>query len=324
MRVLITGALGFAGRHLAAHCVMQDCSAIVGIGRTTPADADLPSQLTSYESVDLADAAATEDAIRSAAPDSIFHLAAASSVASSWREPASVIANNVCSTLNLLDAVRRFLPQARVLVACSGEEYGEPERLPVAEDHPLRPKNPYAVSKASSDLAAGFYAEAYGLHVVRTRAFNHAGPGQSDTYVISSFARQIAEAESAANGESQDAAIEVVTGNPDVRRDFTDVRDVVRAYWLALHGASPDAYNVCSGRSSVVRDILAGLSRHTSLDVRRRTDERLLRDNEVMEIRGSHERLTAATGWRPEIPLEQTLADALGWWRERTRTGVAR
>jgi GDP-4-dehydro-6-deoxy-D-mannose reductase len=324
MRVLITGALGFAGRHLAAHCAMQDCSAIVGIGRRGPSEADLPSQLTGYESVDLADAAATEDAIRSAAPDSIFHLAAASSVASSWREPASVIANNVCSTLNLLDAVRRFLPQTRVLVACSGEEYGEPEHLPVTEDHRLRPKNPYAVSKASSDLAAGFYAEAYGLQIVRTRAFNHAGPGQSDTYVISSFARQIAEAEAAgAGGEGQDGAIEVVTGNPDVRRDFTDVRDVVRAYWLALHHASPDVYNVCSGRSSVIRDILAGLSRHTSLDVRRRTDEKLLRENEVMEIRGSHERLTAATGWRPEIPLERTLADALDWWRERARAGVA-
>ena len=150
------------------------------------------------------------------------------------------------STVNLLEAVREAAPQARVLVAGSGEEYGEPERLPMDESHPLRPQNPYALSKAAPTWPPRFYADAHGLHVVRARAFNHAGPGQSDLYVSSSFARQIAEAEARSRRR---AAVEVVTGNLETRRDFTDVRDVVRAYWLLLERAEPGAYNVCSGES---------------------------------------------------------------------------
>jgi len=219
----------------------------------------------------------------------------------------------------VLEAVRHEASGARVLVACSGEEYGEPESLPVTERHPLRPRSPYALSKASVDLVAGFYADAYRTHAVRTRAFNHVGPGQSDTYVVSSFARQIAEAESAGN-----ANVEIVTGNLDVRRDFTDVRDVVRAYWLALERAEPSAYNVCSGQSSVIADILAALAHESALEVTPRTDAALLREHEVMEIRGSHEKLTSATGWHPEIPLERTLRDTLDWWRERVGAGVTR
>jgi GDP-4-dehydro-6-deoxy-D-mannose reductase len=200
----------------------------------------------------------------------------------------------------------------------AGEEYGEPQWLPVTENHPLSPKNPYAVSKASIDLTAGFYADAYGMHVVRTRAFNHAGPGQSDTYVVSNLARQIAEAEL---GES-DGSVEVVTGNPSVRRDFTDVRDVVRAYWLALECAEPAVYNVCSGRSVAITDILAGLASYTRLEVRTRADPTRFRRREVTEMQGSHDRLTDVTGWQPEIPLEQTLSDMLDWWRAGTRTEV--
>src|SRR5207244_405924 len=154
--------------------------------------------------------------------------------------------SNLFSTLNLLEAVRRYAPEARVLVAGSGEEYGRPEVLPVTEDNSLRPQNPYALSKVSADLAAGLYGDAYGMHVVRTRAFNHAGPGQSDIYVVSSLARQIAEAEAS---DDETGHVEVAMGNPNARRDFTDVRDVARAYWLALEHAKPGVYNVCSGRS---------------------------------------------------------------------------
>src|SRR6266516_2369312 len=157
MRALITGAAGFAGRHLARHCAEQG-STLIGVGRQPREEADPPAELTEYLELDLADAAETERVIRASNPDRVFHLAAASSVAGSWQDPARVIANNVCSTLNLLEAVRSHDREVRVLVACSGEEYGEPERLPLTEDHPLRPKNPYAVSKASTDLAAGFYA----------------------------------------------------------------------------------------------------------------------------------------------------------------------
>jgi GDP-4-dehydro-6-deoxy-D-mannose reductase len=318
MRVLITGATGFVGRHLASLCAAQGCEAVIGLGRRPRSEADVPGDLTGYEAVDLSAPAQTEDAVRAAAPDRVFHLAADASVAQSWNEPARVFANNTNSTMNLIEAVR---PRdgCRLLIAGSGEEYGEPVRLPVVEDHPLRPQNPYAVSKAAIDIAAGFCADSYDMPLVRTRAFNHAGPGQSDTYVVSSFARQIAEGE-ASNGGG--GVLEVVTGNTEIRRDFTDVRDVVRAYWMALD-AEPDVYNVCSGRSVAIADILAGLADHARLEVRTRPDPKRFRRRDAMEIQGSHQKLTSATGWEPEIPLEQTLRDMLEWWRGRIKAEVA-
>jgi GDP-4-dehydro-6-deoxy-D-mannose reductase len=320
MRVLITGATGFAGRHLVSHCSAQGSSEITGIGRRPAAEADPPVELAAYHSIDLAKPGEASQIVGSTSPDLVFHLAAEASVANSWGDPANVINYNISSTLNLLEAVRTLAPKAQLLVACSGEEYGVPEQLPVTEERPLQPKNPYAVSKASVDLAAGFYADAYGLRIVRTRAFNHAGPGQFDNYVVSNFARQIAEGEASPEG---DGVVEVVTGNPDIRRDFTDVRDVVRAYWLALERAEPGVYNVCSSRSVAIAEILEGLARHTQREVRTRTDLKRFRKNEVMEIRGSHDKLTRATGWEPEIPLDRTLHDMLDWWRSRTGAGVA-
>jgi GDP-4-dehydro-6-deoxy-D-mannose reductase len=318
MRVLITGATGFAGRHLAELSAVSG-AATVGLGRRSVAPAELPPGLADYLVADLLDPAQAEAAVRSTGPERVFHLAAEASVSRSWEDPAGAILNNLSGTLNLLEAVRRHAPGARVLVAGSGEEYGVPEQLPVDERHPIRPRNPYAVSKASADLAAGFYADTYGMHVLRARAFNHAGPGQSATYVVANLARQIAAAEAAPPASG---TFELLTGNLDVRRDFTDVRDVVRAYWVALEHAEPDVYNVCSGSSAAVGEIFAALTEHTRLKVDARVDPSLLREHEVMEIVGSHDRLTAATGWRPEIPLERTLEDALEWWRHRAPAEV--
>jgi GDP-4-dehydro-6-deoxy-D-mannose reductase len=205
-------------------------------------------------------------------------------------------------------------------VACSGAEYGPigPGSLPVTEEHPLRPQSPYAASKAAVDLLAGFYADAFGLKVVRTRAFNHAGPGQTDDYVVSTFARQIAVAE--ANG-GKEGKLTIETGDIDVRRDFTDVRDVVRAYAMALEAGSPgQVYNVCQGQSIAVAEILAELSRHTDLEIEQRTDPARLRLNEARDFAGSSARLTEATGWRPEIPLSETVSAALEWWRVEVRS----
>jgi GDP-4-dehydro-6-deoxy-D-mannose reductase len=302
MRVLITGAAGFAGGHLSRH--LADAGhEVVGVGRAPE------SPITfEYVTLDLRDQQAVADTFKRIAPDWIAHLAADASVGQSWKDPAGTMRNNFESTLSVLEAAG----EATVLVAGSGEIYGPPQQLPVEETHELRPQNPYAVSKASVDILGGFYADANGRRVVRTRAFNHFGPGQTDLYVVAAFARQIAEAE-------QSGATEVVvrTGNLEARRDFTDVRDVVRAYVLLLESAEPGAYNICSGSSRSAADILAALAQESSLDVKHETDPARLRRNEVMEIRGSHDKLTNATGWQPEIPFEQTIADTLEWWRGR-------
>ena len=209
-------------------------------------------------------------------------------------------------TLNVLEAVRREAPDAAVVAVSSGEVYGPPAALPVDESAPLRPQNPYAVSKAAGDLLAGFYADAHGLRVARPRAFNHSGPGQPPLYALASFARQVA-----AGLEAGDDPIRVVTGNPDARRDYTDVRDVVRAYRLLAAAGEPGVVNVCSGRSASARELVAALGpRSRASRSSTSSTASLVRAHEVMEVRGSAERLRAATGWAPEIPLETTLADS--------------
>jgi GDP-4-dehydro-6-deoxy-D-mannose reductase len=225
-----------------------------------------------------------------------------------------VVEGNIRATLGLLEAARECGPHVPLLLACSGEEYGPVPsgRLPVDEDQPLRPQNPYAVSKASADLLGGFFADAHGLRIVRTRAFNHIGPGQGPAYVVASLARQIAEAE---RSRADGSTVVISTGNAEVRRDFTDVRDVVRAYWAALAHADTGVYNVCSSRAVSILEILEGIARHSPLEVVQRTDPERVRPHDVPEVRGSHARLTEATGWTPRIPLDETLGDTLEWWR---------
>jgi GDP-4-dehydro-6-deoxy-D-mannose reductase len=289
-RAFVTGGAGFADRHLLALL----------------ADAVSPSR----EELDLLDAGAVRAAVREAAPEAVFHLAAQASVGRSWEAPAETLTENVAMTAHLLEAVRLEAPDAGVVVVGSGEVYGPPAKLPVDEDAPLRPQNPYAVSKAACDLLGGQYADAFGLRVVRMRPFNHAGPGQSDDYVVGTLTRQVAEAEVAGREE---AALR--TGNPDSARDFTDVRDVVRAY-VAAASTGPGAFNVASGRTVTVRELIELVRSAARLPVRHEVDARV-RAHDVPEVRGSTRRLREATGWRPEIPLERTVADALDDWRQR-------
>ncbi|MGH2743556.1 MAG: GDP-mannose 4,6-dehydratase [Thermoleophilaceae bacterium] len=287
----VTGGSGFAGRHLLS--LLPDAVA--------------PSR----EEVELLDARAVRSAVRGAAPGMVFHLAALASVARSWEAPAETLTQNVAMTANLLEAMRLEAPEAAFVLVGSGEVYGPPSRLPVDEDAPLRPQNPYAVSKAACDLLVGQYADAFGMRVVRMRAFNHAGPGQSDDYVVGTLTRQVAEAEVAGHDEAV-----LRTGNPDSARDFTDVRDVVRAY-VAAASVGSGAFNVASGRAVTVRELIELVRAASRLPVRHEIDQARVRAHDVPEVRGSAKRLTAATGWRPEIPLERTVADALEDWRER-------
>ena len=303
MRALITGAGGFAGGHLAAHCRASGDD-IVEVSRSA--------------GTDLLDAAAARAAVAAARPEVVYHLAARAHVGESWDDPAGFLRDNVAMALNVLEAVRAEAPEATVVAVASSELYGPPERMPVDEEAPIRPQNPYAVSKASADLLAGFYADAHGLRVIRPRAFNHAGPGQAPTYAIASFARQAAAA--AERGEDP---IVFRTGNAHTRRDYTDVRDVVRAYRLLAERAEPGIYNVCSGRSTSAAELLAMLAEAAGAGLEHQIDPDLVRAHEVMEVRGDPGRLRAATGWEPEIPLDRTLADTVAWWREELRAGRA-
>jgi GDP-4-dehydro-6-deoxy-D-mannose reductase len=276
---------------------------------TTQTDAGDGPEGVAWVAGDLIDAAVAREAVETAAPDVVYHLAGLPHVPASWEDPAGTFHANTAMTIHLLDAVRDVAPAAHVVLVASGEMYGTPEVLPVDETAPLRPQNPYAVSKVATEVIGQFYADAHELHVVRARAFNHAGPGQAESYAIASFTKQVA-----AGLLAGDDPIRVVTGNPDSSKDYTDVRDVVQAYRL-LADAAPDAYNVCSGRSISIAALVELLGSVTGRGIVHEVDDALVRPTQ--ETRGSREKVTAATGWEPRIPLQTTLADAVEWWRRR-------
>lgn len=265
-------------------------------------------------SVDLRDGGAVAGAVATARPDVVYHLAALSSVGRSWEQPARTLTENLATAANLLEAVRCHAPSARVVWVSSCEVYGAPATLPVPESAPLAPANPYAVSKAGAELLTSVYADAYRLEIVRARPFSHSGPGQLPIFLLSSLAHQAAEAR--LSGATR---VSVATGNPNTRRDFTDVRDVVRAYrLLASDGAAGAVYNVSSGRSLSAADQVALLAELLApIEVAHEVDPTRIRAHEVMDLRGDHSLLTRTTGWAPEIPLRRTLADTIAYW-ERT------
>jgi GDP-4-dehydro-6-deoxy-D-mannose reductase len=306
MRVLITGASGFAGGWLARACTAAG-DEVVGASRSGA----VPDACGRGVRVDLRNATAVRRLVSDVQPEVVYHLAALSHVGRSWEDPAQTVNDNVASAVSVLEAVRLAAAQSRVVWASSCEVYGAPPQLPITEDAPLAPANPYAVSKAAGDLLAGVYAAAHGIGICRARAFNHAGPGQLPIFVISSLARQAAEAR-----RRHAASVRIVTGNPDARRDFTDVRDVVDAYrMLASPEVPPGVYNVCSGVSvSAAENVHRIAALLAPIDVEHVVDPGRVRAHEVMDHRGSYERLAAATGWRPKIPLAQTIADTVAWW----------
>ena len=291
--VFVTGGHGFAGRHLLERLASE------GREVFAPPRAEL----------DLLEPEVVRTAVRASRPFAVFHLAAFTSARLSWERPEEVLRMNVGMAMNILGAVRSEMPAAVVVLVGSGQVYGEPDRLPVTEDAALDPLNPYAVSKASADLLGRYYASAYGMRVVRMRPFNHAGPGQTDEYVLAAIARQVAEAERA----GLDSVV-LRTGDVSAGRDFTDVRDVVRAYTLAA-SAEPDAYNVCSGRSTTITELIDIVRGEALLPVRHEVDPTRTRSHEPSEMRGSHDRLTTATGWKPELSLTETVRATLEWWR---------
>jgi GDP-4-dehydro-6-deoxy-D-mannose reductase len=325
LRALITGASGFAGGWLVRECEAAG-DEVVGVSRTgTIGGPGGERQLGA--SLDLRDGAATRAALRDMRPDVVYHLAALSSVGRSWEDPEETMKDNAASAASVLEAVRHEAPEALVLWISSCEVYGRPASLPLDEDAPLAPANPYAVSKAAGEMLARVYAQAYGLRITCARPFSHAGPGQLPIFILSSLARQAAEGRLAGVSE-----LRVVTGNPETRRDFTDVRDIVRAYRMlaeshvtrASGSVAPGTFNVSSGASVSAADQVALLAELIApIRVEHAVDPARVRAHEVMDLRGAHDRLTAATGWTPQISFRQTMADTIAWWEHALEAGRA-
>jgi GDP-4-dehydro-6-deoxy-D-mannose reductase len=313
MQVLITGVAGFVGGHMVDFIRQQHPeAAIVGLDNHPGARA----RALGIEIVqaDLEDAASVLAALARLRPDRLIHLAAQSSPQRSWADPAGTLRTNVLGMLHLLEAVRAGAAAPRILAVGSTDEYGlvPPDEVPVREDAPLRPASPYAVSKVAQGYLALQYALSPGLHVVRTRTFHHTGPRRGEQFAESSFARQLAEIEAG----QRPPRLEV--GNLEVVRDFTDVRDVVRAYWMLLdRGVPGEVYNVCSGRGVRLGELLERLIALSGRRVEVHVDVSRLRPVDAPILVGDPGRLRAATGWEPSIPLERTLADLLDYWRER-------
>jgi len=268
---------------------------------------------------DLRDPEGVHALVGEVQPDCIFHLAAQSFVPTSFADPWDTLQTNVRAQLNLLEAVRRSGRDVRVLVVGSTEEYGapKPDELPLTEESALRPSNPYAVSKVAQDFMGLQYHLAYGLPVVRVRPFNHTGPGQAPRFVVPAFASQIARIEAGL----QEPVMKV--GNLDAARDFTDVRDIVRAYHLAVEQGEPgDVYNLASGQPQSVRGLLEMLLSYSQVDIRVERDPDRYRPVDVPVVYGSAEKFHRRTGWEPQIPFEQTLRDVLAYWREQIGGGT--
>lgn len=320
MRVLVTGAGGFVAPHLVELLRAEEPGAVIyGTVRPQTSVARGPGVGITLVEADLNDPAAALAVMDEVAPERIVHLAGQSSVHRSWIEPGATLRSNVLGLVNLLDAVRRRGLRPAVLVVGSAEEYGLalPGEIPLHEDTPLRPSSPYAVSKVAQAALARLYGPAGGMKVVLTRTFHHTGPGRGEAFAESSFARQIAEIEAGL----RPAVLRV--GNLDSVRDYTDVRDVVRAYWMLLdRGEDGQVYNVCSGRGRTIREMLDALLALSSSRVEVRVDPARLRPSDVPALVGDPARLCAATGWAPRIPLEQTLGELLTSWRQRVGGAV--
>jgi GDP-4-dehydro-6-deoxy-D-mannose reductase len=316
-KALITGAGGFIGRHLAEYVAVREGLDVLGLDLEAPRPG-APWDMCEFGECDIMDREMVFSYVARFQPDYIFHLAAQSSVRRSWDDPQLTYNIALGGQANVCEAVLATGKDTVVHVACSAEEYGpvREDDLPISEDQPLQPASPYALSKVMQDYHALFCHRAYGLKTIRTRTFNITGPGQSPQFVVSDFARQIAEAEAG----KREAVMRV--GNLEARRDFSDVRDLVGAYWiLACRGNAGDVYNVCSGRDRSIREILDTLVSMSRVHIKVEVDPQRLRKADIPALRGDSGRMLALAGSVPGRPLEETLADVLEWWREELAGG---
>ena len=314
MKVLITGVSGFCASWLA--------EAYIERGDEVQGTIRQRSDLGNIECIrdklglhycDMRDGHSVLNVIDKVRPDVVEHAAAVTFVPFSWQNPSDTLETNIMGTLNVLEAMRRVVPDAGFHYFGSSEEYGlvHPEELPIKETNPLRPLSPYAVSKVSGELLAKQYHYSYGIRAVLTRAFNHFGPRQSPHLVTSNFTLQIAQAEKQGSGV-------IKVGNLDAVRDFTDVRDVARAYMLALEHCEPgEPYNVCSGRAWSIRQVLDMILELTDAEIKIEPDPERMRPSDAPIYQGDCSKFHKLTGWRPAIEFKESLAESLNYWRRR-------
>jgi GDP-4-dehydro-6-deoxy-D-mannose reductase len=305
------------GSHLAEYLLAQpDQHVIFGTmrwrSRTENVD-HLQDQIHLIE-CDIRDGSSTRQAIATAQPDWVFHLAAQSNVMTSWHSPSDTLNTNLIGQINLLEAIRETGHHPLILVPGSSEEYGltPPEDLPLKETHDTHPLSPYAVSKVAQDYLGYQYANSYAMRIVRTRAFNHTGPRRNNVYAESNFAWQLAQMEKGLLPPV------LQTGNLSVIRDYCDVRDVVEAYCLILQRGEPgEVYNICSGQGRTMQEVLQQLLDLSTVKPTITTDPERLRPYDAPALVGDNSRMRERTGWAPHRPLRQTLQDILDYWRAR-------
>lgn len=320
MKILITGISGFVGSYLAEYCLTQPGVEVFGtvlshhLGDEMKRITQIKNKIKLFE-CNLTSRIAVERVLQEVKPDKIFHLAAQSFVKVSWDGPEDTIFNNIMSELNIFESCRSLGINPVIQIACSSEEYGLvlENEIPIKETNPLRPLSPYAVSKIGQEMLGYQYCKSYGLKIILTRAFNHEGPGRGEQFVTSTFAKQIAQIEKG----KQEPVIKV--GNLQAQRDYTDVRDTIRAYWLATEKCEfGKPYNICSGKIWRIKEVLDFLlSISTKKDIRIEQDPERMRPSDVQILKGDYTEFNKATGWEPEIPFEKTLEDTLNYWRER-------
>jgi GDP-4-dehydro-6-deoxy-D-mannose reductase len=318
MRLLITGITGFVGSHMAEYALAQGAQ-VFGSARWRSRTENIEHLRGKIELVDcdLRDIASVKRLLAIANPTHVIHLAAQSFVGSSWHTPGETLAANTGCQVNLLETIRELKSPPRFLVIGTSEEYGlvHSDELPITETNQLRPLSPYAVSKVAQDLMGYQYFKSYGLSIVRARAFNHEGPRRGDVFVTSNFAKQVAEIEAGLRKPV------IFVGDLKPRRDYSDVRDIVRGYWILLDRGEPgEVYNLCSGRSWTIQQVLDfHLQEARVRDITVEVDPARMRPSDVMVLEGDPSKI-ARLGWKTEIPFEQTLRDLLTYWRQRIST----
>ena len=315
-KVLITGIGGFAGSHLAEYIIRErkdwEVYGIIEPG-ARPTDPFLIIKANFVR--DVTSATDMDEIFRDLRPDIIFHLAARPFVPDSFAMPRTTFNINLTGTLNILESMKQYCPKARMHYAGSSEEYGlvEDHELPIWEGQPLRPLSPYGVSKVAASLLCYQYYKSYGLHIIRTRAFNHTGPSRGHMYATSTFARQVIEVE-------EGTRVTMAVGNLDAVRDLTDVRDTIRGYVLAVEHCTPgDVYNICTGKGRTMRSVLSILMSISGTKADIWIDPEKQRPSDVPRLVGNCHSFRVQTGWKPEISFEQTMVDLLGYWRDKLK-----